>query len=54
MRRSKLLYLLPALAFLSCSEDSINDPQAKEELEETQEVLANVEAAYPGRDRKSI
>ncbi len=47
MRRSKLLYLLPALAFLSCSEDSINDPQAKEELEGTQEVLANVEAAYP-------
>ncbi|HSI69107.1 MAG TPA: M12 family metallopeptidase [Gillisia sp.] len=46
MRRSNLLYLLPALAFLSCSEDSI-DPQTEEELVGTEEVLANVEVAYP-------
>lgn len=48
MRRSKLLYLLPALAFLSCSEDSITDPLTPEEqITGTEEVLANVEVAYP-------
>lgn len=46
MRRSKLLYLLPALAFLSCSEDTITDPQAIEE-QTTFDLTANVEVAYP-------
>lgn len=46
MRRSKLLYLLPALAFLSCSEDTITDPQAIEE-QTTLNLTANVEVAYP-------
>lgn len=48
MRRLNLLYLLPALAFLSCSEDSITDPLSPEEqTTENNEVLTNVEAAYP-------
>lgn len=48
MKRSKLLFLLPAFAFLSCSDDSITDPLSPEEqLIENEQVLANVEAAYP-------
>lgn len=48
MKKSNLLYLLPAFAFLSCSEDSINDPLTTEEQTVgTEEVLTNVEAAYP-------
>ncbi|QED36490.1 peptidase M12 [Antarcticibacterium arcticum] len=48
MRRLNLLYLLPALAFLSCSEDSSTDPLTPEEQTTgTIDVLANVEAAYP-------
>ena len=48
MRRRNVLYLLPALAFLSCSEDSM-DPQSPEEqiTGTTEEVVANVEVAYP-------
>lgn len=48
MRRRNVLYLLPALAFLSCSEDSM-DPQTPEEqiTGTTEEVVANVEVAYP-------
>lgn len=48
MRRLNVLYLLPALAFLSCSEDSM-DPQSPEEqiTGTTEEVVANVEVAYP-------
>lgn len=45
MKRSKLLYLLPALAFLSCSDDTITEPQLKEEQNEL--LTANVEVAYP-------
>ncbi len=45
MRKSKLLYLLPALAFLSCSDETITDPQLTEELNEL--TIANVEVAYP-------
>jgi hypothetical protein len=45
MKRSKLLYLLPALAFLSCSDETITDPQSIEELNEL--TSANVEVAYP-------
>ena len=45
MKRRKLLYLLPALAFLSCSDETITDPQTTEELNELLE--ANVEVAYP-------
>lgn len=46
MNKSKLLYLLPALAFLSCSEDTIIDPQTIEE-QTIIELTANVEVAYP-------
>lgn len=46
MKKSKLLYLLPALAFLSCSEDTITDPQAIEEHTNLA-VTPNVEVAYP-------
>lgn len=48
MRRRNVLYLLPVLAFLSCSEDSM-DPQSPEEqiTGTTEEVVANVEVAYP-------
>tara|TARA_R100000935_G_scaffold4400_2_gene10394 strand:- start:593 stop:1642 length:1050 start_codon:yes stop_codon:yes gene_type:complete len=46
MRRLNLLYLLPALAILSCSEDSIT-PDTEEQLLETKELSANVEMAYP-------
>lgn len=46
MKRSKLLYLLPAMAFLSCSDDTITDPQSIEE-QTTVDLLANVEVAYP-------
>lgn len=45
MKRSKLLYLLPALAFMSCSDETITDPQSIEEL--TELTTANVEVAYP-------
>tara|TARA_R100000935_G_scaffold3380_2_gene8759 strand:+ start:396 stop:1445 length:1050 start_codon:yes stop_codon:yes gene_type:complete len=46
MRRSNLLYLLPALAILSCSKDSIT-PETEEQLIENKELSANVEMAYP-------
>lgn len=46
MKKSKLLYLLPAIAFLSCSEDTITDPQTIEE-QTTIDLTANVEVAYP-------
>lgn len=46
MKRSNLLYLLPALAILSCSKDEIT-PDTEEQLVETKEVAANVEMAYP-------
>ena len=46
MRRLNLLYLLPALAILSCSKDSIT-PETEEQLLETKELSANVEMAYP-------
>lgn len=52
MRRLNLLYLLPALAFLSCSEDSITDPLTPEEQITGNEVLANVEVAYPNETGK--
>lgn len=48
MRKRNFMYVLPALAFLSCSEDAINDPQATEEqLTTNQPIAANVEVAYP-------
>lgn len=48
MRRLNVLFLLPAMAFLSCSEDSITDPLTPEEQTTgNQEILANVETAYP-------
>jgi hypothetical protein len=46
MKRSNLLYLLPALAILSCSKDEIT-PNTEEQLVENKELAANVEIAYP-------
>ncbi|CAM4112832.1 M12 family metallopeptidase [Gillisia hiemivivida] len=46
MKRSNLLYLLPALAILSCSKDEIT-PNTEEQLNEIKELSANVEMAYP-------
>ncbi len=46
MRKLNLLYLLPALAVLSCSKDSIT-PDTEEQLIETKELSATVEVAYP-------
>lgn len=46
MRKSNLLYLLPALAILSCSEDSIT-PDTEEQLLKPEQLSANVEVAYP-------
>ena len=45
MKKSKLLYLLPGLAFLSCSDETLTDPQTIEE--HTELIEANVEVAYP-------
>lgn len=49
MKRRNLLYLLPALVFMSCSEDSITDPLSTEEqiINEELDILANVEVAHP-------
>jgi len=47
MRKLNLLYLLPALAILSCSKDEIT-PDTEEQLIENKELSANVEVAYPG------
>ena len=46
MRKSNLLYLLPALAIFSCSKDEIT-PETEQQLLETKELAANVEVAYP-------
>lgn len=46
MRNFKFLYLLPAFAFLSCSDETITDPQAIEE-QTSVNLTANVEVAYP-------
>lgn len=50
MRKSKLFYLLPALAFLSCSEELTTDQE--EQIILTEELEANVEVAYPGERGK--
>ena len=50
MKKSKLLYLLPVLAILSCSKDPITDPALTEQNitdPTTTNTLDNVEAAYP-------
>lgn len=51
MKKSKLLFLLPALAVLSCSKDSITEENFSEEqttpITATTNTLSNVEAAYP-------
>ena len=47
MRRSKLLFLLPALAFLSCSEETITPESTEQQLTGTETLSANVEVAYP-------
>lgn len=51
MRKVNLLFILPALAFLSCSKDEISTPdeteQQKIENPENSSLEANVEVAYP-------
>lgn len=47
MRKSKLLFLLPALAFLSCSEETITPENTEQQLTGTEVPSANVEVAYP-------
>lgn len=48
MRKRNFIFLLPALAFLSCSEDSVNQLEETEQLQpESLELSTNVEAAYP-------
>lgn len=56
MRKTHLLYLLPALAILSCTKDEITDQDFTEEqttqISETTSLLANVEVAYPTESGK--
>ncbi|CAM4315394.1 M12 family metallopeptidase [Gillisia limnaea] len=56
MRKTHLLYLLPALAILSCTKDEITDQEFTEEqttqISETTSLLANVEVAYPTESGK--
>ncbi|MFD1096374.1 M12 family metallopeptidase [Salegentibacter chungangensis] len=48
MRKRNLMFLLPALAVLSCSKDSINQTEETEQLKSgTKEEKMNVEAAFP-------
>ncbi len=47
MRKWNLLYLLPALAILSCSKDSANELEETEQQLITEELTSNVELAYP-------
>jgi hypothetical protein len=49
MKKSKLMYLLPALAIMSCSKDSIEDLETTEQQPGTEEFSANVEVAFPGQ-----
>ncbi len=47
MRKWNLMLLLPALAILSCSKDSVNELEETEQQLITEEFTANVEVAYP-------
>lgn len=47
MKSNRLFLLLPALAFLSCSKDSVEPQTGGEQLTGTEEIAANVEVAYP-------
>lgn len=49
MRKSKILFLLPALALLSCSKDSISDLEETEQQQLLPEEISNsmTEEAYP-------
>jgi len=48
MRKLNLLYLLPALAILSCSKDSVTElEKTEQQLTGKEEIAANVEVAYP-------
>ncbi|MGM1055685.1 MAG: M12 family metallopeptidase [Bacteroidota bacterium] len=46
------MLLLPALAILSCSKDSVNELEETEQLLITEELTANVEVAYPNDSGK--
>jgi hypothetical protein len=49
MKKSKLMYLLPALAIMSCSKDPVNELETTQITNpETETAAANVEEAYPG------
>ena len=48
MRKLNLLYLLPAIAILSCSKDSVTEiEKTEQQLTGKEETTANVEVAYP-------
>ena len=50
MKKSKFMFLLPALALLSCSKDPITDPASTEEQvlpEQTTQTKSVTEVAYP-------
>ncbi len=47
MRKWNLMLLLPALAILSCSKDSVNELEETDQQLITEEFTANVEVAYP-------
>ena len=48
MRKWNLMFLLPALAILSCSEDSVTElEETEQQLTGKEEITANVEVAYP-------
>jgi len=48
MRKLNFLYLLPALAILSCSKDSVTElEKTEQQLTGKEEITANVEVAYP-------
>ncbi|HSM62497.1 MAG TPA: M12 family metallopeptidase [Gillisia sp.] len=48
MKRLNFLYLLPALAILSCSKDSVTElEKTEQQLTGKEEITANVEVAYP-------
>lgn len=56
MRKTQLLFLLPALVILSCTKDEITDQSSTEEqipeISESSSLLANVEVAYPTESGK--
>ena len=49
MKKRSFIFLLPALALFSCSEDPINEIETETGLNNSQNFDANVEVAHPGK-----